>query len=125
MERIWQVRSRYRPERGPVEAWLIAVGFNAIRDEVRRARRDQVITEIDGVEILSVDHEGFTAELEAVQGAFRRLPSRDAELLSMRYASDLSNEDIATILGKRPGTVAVALHRALKRLRAELETRDD
>lgn len=56
-----------------------------------------------------------------VQLALARLPGRDQELLILRFYEDLSNAEIASILGCSVQSLYVRVHRALSRLRKELE----
>jgi RNA polymerase sigma factor (sigma-70 family) len=50
-----------------------------------------------------------------------RLDERDRELIALRYGADLTARQIAELLELRTNAVEVALHRALGRLRHELE----
>ena len=45
----------------------------------------------------------------------------DAELIALRFALELSNEEIGRVVGRSTGATATALHRALRRLRRLLE----
>lgn len=60
---------------------------------------------------------GFNHVLDAV----RRLPARQRDVVVLRYELQLSEADIASTLGIPPGTVKSTLHRALARLREEVE----
>lgn len=51
-----------------------------------------------------------------------RLSVEDRRLLALRYAKDLSQPEVARMLGIPEGTVKVRLHRLRGRLRKELET---
>lgn len=51
-----------------------------------------------------------------------RLSVDDRRLLALRYAKDLSQPEVARMLGIPEGTVKVRLHRLRGRLRKELET---
>ena len=48
------------------------------------------------------------------------LSPEQAEVLVLRVVAHLSVEDVAKMLGKRPGTVRVIQHRALRRLSREM-----
>jgi RNA polymerase sigma-70 factor (sigma-E family) len=52
--------------------------------------------------------------------AVRRLPFRQRAVLALRFYEDLSEADIARVLGCRVGTVKSSLHRGLAKLRDEL-----
>jgi DNA-directed RNA polymerase specialized sigma24 family protein len=53
--------------------------------------------------------------------AVSTLDQRDRELIALRYGADLKASEIANLLELKTNAVEVALHRALARLRAELE----
>jgi RNA polymerase sigma factor (sigma-70 family) len=55
-----------------------------------------------------------------VQDALRRLPPRDAELLILKHAEGFTARELAERLGVAVATIEVRLHRARRRLRAEL-----
>ncbi len=57
---------------------------------------------------------------QLVHAALRRLPPRDAQLLILKYAEGLAARELAERLGVAVATIEVRLHRARKRLRAEL-----
>ena len=56
-----------------------------------------------------------------MQTAVATLGERDRELVALRYGADLTAAQIGELLELSPNAVEVALHRALRRLRAELE----
>jgi RNA polymerase sigma-70 factor (sigma-E family) len=53
---------------------------------------------------------------EEVIRAVRRLPHRKREVLVLRFYSDLSDEEIARVMGIRQSTVRSTMHRALEAL---------
>lgn len=70
------------------------------------------------------DTEGRAIEAVGSDEAIRRildlLPPEQAEVVLLRVVADLPVEQVATVLGRAPGTVRVQQHRALKRLAAAL-----
>jgi RNA polymerase sigma-70 factor, ECF subfamily len=58
---------------------------------------------------------------EAVRRIVALLPDDQAEIVLLRVVAGLPTEDVARITGRRPGTVRVLQHRALRRLAARLE----
>jgi RNA polymerase sigma-70 factor (sigma-E family) len=61
-------------------------------------------------------------ERREVMRAVRQLPGRQREALVLRFYLDLPEQEIARVMGVRPGTVRSATHRALKALGQLLET---
>lgn len=55
-------------------------------------------------------------DTEAALRLVASLPEAQAEMVMLRVVAGLSVADVAEIVGKKPGTVAVAVHRALKTL---------
>jgi RNA polymerase sigma-70 factor (ECF subfamily) len=62
-----------------------------------------------------------SASMRAAFARLASLPRDQAEVVVLRVLADLGVEDVARIVGKRPGTVRVLQHRALKRLAREHE----
>jgi RNA polymerase sigma-70 factor (ECF subfamily) len=60
---------------------------------------------------------------EAITNLVAALPSDQAEALMLRVVGGLSVDETAEVMGKRPGTVRVLQHRALRRLARELGSR--
>ncbi len=58
--------------------------------------------------------------MDETWAAVCRLPFRQRAVLALRFYEDLSEADIAAVLGCRLGTVKSSLHRGLSKLRAEL-----
>ncbi len=59
-------------------------------------------------------------ELDETWAIVRRLPPRYRTALALRFYEDLSEREIAEMMGVRPGTVKSLIHRGLARLRKEL-----
>ena len=56
-----------------------------------------------------------------VVDAVRRLPARQAHAVVLRYYLQMTDDEIASTLGLRVGTVKSTLHRAREQLRKELQ----
>lgn len=101
-------------------AWLYQIARNEIRMIWRKEKG--VLPLIgrffsrDNVEqsVLAQD------ERDEIRAALRRLPARDQEILRLAYYEALSHAEIGEVLNCSSRNVAVRLHRALKRLRAQM-----
>lgn len=106
---------RFDTVNSPV-AWLRAAVTNACRNERRRlgtARR--YASRLVGQPTI------IEEPVDDLVVLLRRLPYRQRAVVVLRFYLDLSESDIAATLGMRPGTVKSSLHRALTRLRLEVE----
>jgi RNA polymerase sigma-70 factor (ECF subfamily) len=119
-ERALRYHERFDPRRGDATAWLIGIARRCIADAV--SNRLDLVDDIpeQGVP----DHAELAVERAALRVAVARLAERDRELIALRYGADLSARQIGGLLDMRTNAVEVALHRALKTLRAAMETND-
>jgi RNA polymerase sigma-70 factor (ECF subfamily) len=99
-------------------AWLIGIARNCIADLV--ARRDDIVDE-PASESATEEMEEQAMRRLSLTRAVARLDERERELIALRYGADLTARQIGGMLGLRPNAVEVALHRALGRLRVELQ----
>jgi RNA polymerase sigma factor (sigma-70 family) len=96
-------------------SWLYGITLNLARMRLRR--RDPLPVDVDALEPPSADG---VAALEAVREALDVLPPREREAVVLHYVEGLDTQEVASLLGARPGTVRVRLHRARRRLRRDL-----
>ena len=118
VERAVRYRDRYDPSKGEPPAWLIGIARNCIADLV--AAREDVVDEPPPEDPTDDLEEGTMRRL-TLRLAVARLDERERELIALRYGADLTARQIGAVLGMRKNAVEVALHRALARLRAELD----
>jgi DNA-directed RNA polymerase specialized sigma24 family protein len=91
---------------------------NASRSHFRRAGRERDKRPLLYVVPGGGGAPGASGELNDV---LLTLPYRQRAAVVLRYYSDLSENEIAEILGCRPGTVGSLIHRGLERMRRAIE----
>jgi RNA polymerase sigma-70 factor (ECF subfamily) len=120
-ERALRYRSSYEPGLGGPLPWLIGIARRCIDGRrllpVSAGPAGFEEAGLDDIETAAVDRLTLAA-------AVATLDQRGRELVALRYGADLSARQIGTILGLQTNAVEVALHRALARLRSELERRE-
>ena len=107
--------------------YLHRAAVNAALDLVRRRTRAKSVS-FDAVEPALLESPGASPEREQadrelrklIQEAVARLGTRAAEIFVLRYFEGYDNHEIAKRLGTSQMVVAVTLHRARARLRAEI-----
>lgn len=117
-ERALRYRDSYRPARGTPTAWLIGIARTCIAEHLAGRRPpappiDEPLADDDLAE--------RAAQRMTLTDAVARLPERDRELIALRFGADLTARQIGRLTGLRTNAVEVALHRALGRLRADLD----
>ena len=118
-ERLYRSRARLDRSRGTPRAWLFAVVRNAALDELRRRRRQGAGA---GDEQQS-DHAEPIEEIEhaerraTVQAALLQLTPREREVVLLKFHGQLTNGELAQVLGISESNAGTRVHRALTALR--------
>ncbi len=122
---------RYDPNRAAPRTWLLRIARNAVTDHLRSLRRrGSLHVSLDRVPDLVADvpsQEERVLKEERIQrllNGSQALRKADQEILSLRYGAGLGNAEIAETLDISNNAVAVRLHRALKRLKDAVESRE-
>ena len=105
------------------KAWIYRITTNQINAYVRQtARRRQLFAAAAQQRIAASNPSGdaHPAQWPAVYEAILRLKPRYQSVITMRFFEGLKADEIARILGIRPGTVRVCLSRALHAVRRQL-----
>jgi RNA polymerase sigma factor (sigma-70 family) len=118
----------YRPERGAPAAWLFGVARNVVANEHRRAARERrANARIEGRRLLAPDdveslQERIDAEARArrLHGALAGLPEGERAVFELVALDELAVGEAAAVLGVRPVTARVRLHRARAALRRQI-----
>jgi RNA polymerase sigma factor (sigma-70 family) len=118
-ERALRYRSSYDPSRGEPLSWLLGIARRCLGDAAARLPTESLAQR----EAPSLDDlEGDAVQRITVAAAVAGLDERSQDLVALRYGADLTARQIADVLGIKTNAVEVALHRALGRLRMELES---
>ncbi|HEX6020686.1 MAG TPA: sigma-70 family RNA polymerase sigma factor [Solirubrobacter sp.] len=121
-ERAYRRRSRYDARRGSPRAWLFGIARNAALDELRKRKRAAAAEMPEPQPEPGPDEAAeLAAQREAVRAALHRLQPRDREVIALKYHAELSNAEIASVLGVSPTNAGTLLHRAMTKLREALD----
>jgi RNA polymerase sigma factor (sigma-70 family) len=99
-------------------AWVLRVALNHARDRFRKRGTERRKASAVARPEASYDEASFVDR--RLWHAVRDLPAQECTLIALRYVADLSQPEIAAVLGIPPGTVASRLSRARQRLGASL-----
>ena len=117
----------FEPRRvGALQAYLRQAVLNRIRNELRRKGRQPHATDLDGLEVESVEsplEQAIGQEaVERYEGALQRLKAEEREAIIARVEMGYSFEELAEALGKpTPDAARKTAHRALVRLAEEMK----
>ncbi len=100
-------------------AWVRRVALNLARSRLRRLRSETMARLRLGSSTVAAESPDGP-EVEAFWAEVRRLPTRQAQAVALRYIDDLSSGEIAQVLEIAEGTVKALLHQGRERLRRQL-----
>lgn len=111
-------------------SWVFTIAHSRLRDAQRKAARTPM--PVDTEDLLrdragSVDVGAEIEEMFSTEAALEligSLPKEQAEVVLLRHVAGMEVADVAAVVGKRPGTVRVTAHRALKKLADLLAERE-
>jgi RNA polymerase sigma-70 factor, ECF subfamily len=126
-QEVWIAAARnlrsFRGGESAFRSWLFSIARTKLIDHVRRAgRRPSTATDPQVLDAAPPTFEP-TDELaarDAVLELTAGLPDEQADIVLLRVVGGFSVDEVAAIVGKRPGAVRVAQHRALRRLAGRL-----
>ncbi len=119
--------------RSEFETWLTRIAINKGRDVLRRRKRAFVSISAAEEEYgrpIDIADSRPDAERKAISGqlanaietAMESLSAQQKTIFRLRHLEELQLDEIADLMGLRPGTVRAHLFRAIHKVRNELET---
>lgn len=125
-ERVMKNASRFDARKGSFEAWLFTVARNQLRDHARRIKRRQIFVSVQMEDQPSPDSSPDRAlveseRFEALKRALTCLSERELTIVSLKYAGELRNVDIAKVMRLSEKNIGVILCRAMKKLRKAID----
>lgn len=116
--KAWRSAKGYRPSSHTFRRWIFTIARNEVRDYWRASQRTLPMVEFDISDERHLEIEADPVETRRlVQQALATLTDEQRQVVVLRYFSNKSHEEIATILGKREGAVRAQLMRALRQMR--------
>ena len=123
----WTGRAGYRPERGPLPAWLVGVCRHKIadtwarHDRQRRAAEAAITEARSAPETTGPQVDTAVADRVLLLGELEQLGQPQRGIIELAFFEDLTHTQIADRTGLPLGTVKSHIRRTLERLRSRLE----
>jgi RNA polymerase sigma-70 factor (ECF subfamily) len=113
---------RYRETGAPMEAWIFKIAHNLTVDHLRsKGRKPSLVPLEEDDPPDSQDNPGekleHQEELRQLQKAMAQLTEAQRQVLALRFGSGMTSEQVAEIMGKKPGAVREMQSAGIKRLR--------
>jgi len=126
-EKAYTYRDRFDAAKGAFSTWLFRIAHNELANYYRsRERRSAWETVVEMPEDLVTPESLPETEIirqEAVAHLLQglaQLSERDQEIISLKFAGRLSNQEIGHIMALKEKTVSVVLLRAMRRLQQQV-----
>jgi RNA polymerase sigma factor (sigma-70 family) len=123
----WTGRAGYRPESGPLPAWLVGICRHKIADAWARRARQQRETEAATAELKAAPAgavagiDSAVADRVLLLDELDRLGQPQRGIIELAFFEDLTHAQISARTGLPLGTVKSHIRRTLERLRTRLE----
>jgi RNA polymerase sigma-70 factor, ECF subfamily len=116
----------YRGE-GSYKSWLFRIAHNSIYSWRQRAGKALAVPEVP--ERIDPSPSPATQAIASearnvVWAKVEELPTAQREVITLKYAEDLTNEEIARVTNRSRGAVRILLHRARAKLRHSFDGKD-
>jgi RNA polymerase sigma-70 factor, ECF subfamily len=122
--KAWRSRVDYDPALGAVSTWLFAIARHVAADHFRSRQPDlplvgfETLPDEDRVELVVEQH----AEHAALTLLLLALPSREREIIALKYGAEMTNRAIAAVTGLTESNVGTILHRTVQTLRKQWDS---
>jgi RNA polymerase sigma factor (sigma-70 family) len=123
----WTGRAGYRPDQGPLPAWLVGVCRHKIADTWARRDRQRRTAEAAAAQAQAAPQAGgplvdaAVADRVLLLGELDQLGQPQRGIIELAFFEDLTHAQIAARTGLPLGTVKSHIRRTLERLRTRLE----
>ncbi len=109
-----------------MEAWIFRIAHNiVVAHRRKRSRRPASVPLEEAAPLVAKGNPADTLErkqeIEEVRAALSQLTEAQQRVLALRFGGELSSEEVATMLGKKPGAVRELQSAAVKKLRMLLK----
>lgn len=111
---------RFDGDESMFRSWVFTIAHSRIIDDRRRRNRrpqeaDAELPDLAGA-TMDVHDSSEALSREAAMEMLDGLPDGQRHVLALRVVAGLSVDETARVLGKRPGAIRVAMHKAVRKL---------
>ena len=122
--KVLQSISSYKNQGVPFSSWVYRIAHNQVVDFMRQQNKKATV-DIEGLQLVSPAEDTQSViekqiDVEEVKKASLSLTASQQEVLSLRFAGELSINECAKIMGKSEGAVKALQYSAVQALRKAL-----
>ena len=114
----------------PMEAWVFKIAHNIVVDHYRKEGRRPGAVPLDNIFSLAGKDdptEGIERgeDVEELHDAMQQLSEAQRQVLALRFGGEMTSEEAAAVIGKKPGAVREMQSAAIKKLRQVMSERSE
>jgi len=119
-EKVWKHRTRYRKDVAAFSTWLFTI---ARRVAIDHFRKRHIEVALDNAVTFKTEDQPDTivqrlSDFEHLAELLSQLPTRERELIALKYGAELTHREIANLTGLSETNVGTLLSRTVQKLRA-------
>ena len=124
--KIWENLHQYEAGRRNFSSWIFRIAHNVVVDHYRSFHHkdelsDQVADHREEAKTTRMAEQRLTNDI--LNEAMKELKDNYRQILILKYINDMSNEEIAYVMGRSQAALRILQFRALKKLKVVLEER--
>ena len=117
---------QYDEEKAALSTWVFSIARNTLIDHFRANARERNVpleaAEEKPSEWLSPEQQAENSEeCHILHGCLKKLTAPEQEIVSLKFSAEMTNRQIAGMLGLSESNVGVILYRAVRKLRKDFE----
>jgi RNA polymerase sigma-70 factor (ECF subfamily) len=115
--------SSYKSKGMPFTSWLYRIAHNQVVDFLRKKSRRTLVPLDESMPSMADDPESTAVrriEIERLAVAAKKLTPAQQEVVSLRFAAELSVAEVARVMGRSEGAIKALQHSAIVTLRRVL-----
>ncbi|HTY82114.1 MAG TPA: sigma-70 family RNA polymerase sigma factor [Dehalococcoidales bacterium] len=116
--------NQYNEEKAALSTWVFSIARNTITDHFRASAREHNVP-LEAAEDkpaggLSPEQQAETSEeCRILHSCIKKLSAPEQEIVSLKFSAEMTNRQIAGVLGLSESNVGVILYRAVRKLRKD------
>lgn len=123
---VWRSAHTYRPERGKVSTWLVAItrhhSFDILRREkshpdAKNLNLDHVLSQVKSGLPDPEQHAEESSQRAQIRDALAQLPAEQRQVLIMAFFKGYTQQEMADLLAQPLGTIKSRVRGAMQKLR--------
>ena len=118
-EKAWQARQRFDRDVASFSTWLYKIAHHVAVDYIRSQRSHVQLDEALNLTAEAAPEKDaeLHSDLTRLCVLSSQLPSRDRNLIALKYGAVMNNREIARVTGLTESNVSTILHRLVQQLR--------